>query len=63
MVSNLRNTISQFKRFIGKKFSDPSVQEDLKHVPYQVVEQPGDGIGIKVNSTALVFILLQKLIQ
>ncbi|KAK3696704.1 hypothetical protein QZH41_013052, partial [Actinostola sp. cb2023] len=48
MIFNLKNTISQFKRFMGKNFSDPVVQHDLKDMPYQVVEQPGDAIGIKV---------------
>ena len=48
MVTNLRNTISQFKRFIGKKFSDPIVQEEIKTFPYEVVERTNDSVGIKV---------------
>ena len=39
----------QFKRLIGKKFSDPVVQEEKKYFSYQIVEIPNDGIGIKVT--------------
>ena len=46
----MRNTVSQFKRFIGRKFNDPEVQHELKRgIPYQVIEQPGGKIGIKVG--------------
>lgn len=54
MIFNLKNTISQFKRFIGKKFSDPAVQQDIKEVPYEVVQQADDEIGIKVKYLKLV---------
>lgn len=54
-VTNLKNTISQFKRFIGKKFSDPIVQEDIKEMQYEVVELPNDNIGIKVRSTQVLY--------
>ena len=40
MSTNPRNTISQLKRLMGKKFSDPSVQQDLKYFPFTVVEGP-----------------------
>ncbi|XP_001641799.2 97 kDa heat shock protein [Nematostella vectensis] len=49
MISNLKNTISQFKRFIGRKFSDPAVQKEIPHLPYKVVELPNDSIGIQVQ--------------
>eukprot|EP00585_Thalassiosira_rotula_P007608 CAMPEP_0196146306 /NCGR_PEP_ID=MMETSP0910-20130528/22705_1 /TAXON_ID=49265 /ORGANISM="Thalassiosira rotula, Strain GSO102" /LENGTH=458 /DNA_ID=CAMNT_0041408477 /DNA_START=30 /DNA_END=1402 /DNA_ORIENTATION=+ len=35
---NPENTIFDVKRLIGRKFSDASVQEDLKLMPYQVVK-------------------------
>ena len=39
-VTNPENTIFSIKRFIGRKFSDPEVQRDLKLVPYKVTAAP-----------------------
>ncbi len=42
-VTNPENTIFSIKRFMGRKFNDPSVQRDLKLVPYKVSpRQNGD---------------------
>ncbi|CAN1156333.1 Heat shock 70 kDa protein BIP1 [Linum perenne] len=38
---NPRGTVFDVKRFIGKKFDDPSVQKDLKFLPYKVVNIDG----------------------
>ncbi|MCC6177912.1 MAG: molecular chaperone DnaK [Chloroflexi bacterium] len=35
-ITNPENTIFSVKRFMGRKYSDPEVQEALKHVPYTV---------------------------
>ncbi len=35
-VTNPENTIFSIKRFMGRKFNDPSVQRDIKLVPYKV---------------------------
>lgn len=47
----MMNTVSQFKRFVGKKFSDPDIQRELnsRMIPYNIVEQPDGKIGIKVS--------------
>eukprot|EP00932_Pfiesteria_piscicida_P016068 SRR837773.301.p1 GENE.SRR837773.301~~SRR837773.301.p1 ORF type:complete len:665 (-),score=280.21 SRR837773.301:85-1995(-) len=35
--SNPHNTVFDAKRLVGRKFSDPSVQSDMKHFPFKVV--------------------------
>ncbi|KAL6986880.1 hypothetical protein U1Q18_041462 [Sarracenia purpurea var. burkii] len=39
-MMNPKNTISQIKRLIGLKFSDPKLQQDLKALPFSVTEGP-----------------------
>ena len=34
--SNPKATIFDAKRLIGKKFSDPTVQDELKHIPFEI---------------------------
>jgi molecular chaperone DnaK len=45
-VTNPENTLFSIKRFIGRKFDDAEVQEDIKLSPYKVVK--ADNGGIKV---------------
>jgi heat shock protein 4 len=54
-TTNVRNTVSQIKRFLGRKFSE--VQNEIKQVPFKVIELPNDEIGIEVsyNGTEQVF--------
>ena len=49
--TNVKNTVSQFKRFIGKQFSDPDIQHELqtRMIPYDVLEIQDGKIGIKVG--------------
>ncbi len=37
-ITNPENTIFSIKRFMGRKYNDPTVQRDLKLVPYKVTE-------------------------
>ncbi|XP_062514689.1 heat shock 70 kDa protein 4-like [Corticium candelabrum] len=48
-VGNVKNMVWGFKHLIGGKFSDPAVQEEIKRLPFKVVEQHDDRIGIKVT--------------
>lgn len=45
---NPTNTVFDAKRMIGRPFNDKSLQEDIKHFPFKVVEKDGKP-GIKVN--------------
>lgn len=48
-VTNMKNTISNFKRMIGRKFNDPNVQQEMRQSPYRVEQRPDGGVGIRVN--------------
>lgn len=50
MVTNMKNTISGFKRLLGRNYTDPFIYPGIKERPYRAEEIEGTGgIGIKVN--------------
>lgn len=58
-ITNLKNTVSVFKRFIGRKFADPVVQDELKNFPkpYKVEEGKNGEILITVGLLEILFLV------
>ena len=48
-VTNPKNTVFAVKRFIGRRFSDPEVQKELKRLPYETRERADGGVEIKLG--------------
>jgi molecular chaperone DnaK len=48
-ITNPKNTISAVKRFIGRRFSDPEVQKELKLLPYETREKADGSVEVKMG--------------
>ncbi|XP_042397886.1 heat shock 70 kDa protein 14-like [Zingiber officinale] len=46
---NPKNSVSQIKRLLGRKFSDPAVQRDIQSFPFKVTEGPDESLLIHAN--------------
>src|SRR5437764_15149215 len=51
-ITNPENTIFSIKRFMGRKFTDPEVQRDIKLVPYRISEAPNGDLQVWMGGKA-----------
>uniref|UniRef100_H2ZJ36 Heat shock 70 kDa protein 4L n=1 Tax=Ciona savignyi TaxID=51511 RepID=H2ZJ36_CIOSA len=49
IISNYKNTISNFKRLLGRPFDDPFVQNEMKDLPYKLSRTADGGVGVRVK--------------
>ncbi len=48
-VTNPENTIFSIKRFMGRKYNEATIQEDLKFVPFKLTEAPNGDVKVKMG--------------
>jgi molecular chaperone DnaK len=61
-ITNPVNTISGVKRFIGRRFSDPEVQKELKLLPYETKERSDGSVEVKMGDKWLTPIEISSMI-
>ena len=56
VAANPTNTVFDIKRLIGMKFNDRSVQKDIKHLPFNVINRNGKPVvEVDVKGEATIF--------
>lgn len=69
-LRNIKNTINNFKRLLGRKYDEPDVQEEMKTLPFKCIKLEDGTVGVEVmynnekktfSVTAVTGMLLQKL--
>src|SRR6185436_11916833 len=65
-ITNAENTVFSIKRFMGRKFDDPVVQEAIKRVPYRVTRASNGDVrvvmgGKEYSPPEISAMILQKL--
>lgn len=56
VAANPRNTVFDIKRLIGLKFNDDTVQKDIQHLPYKIVNKEGKpAVEVTVKGEEKVF--------
>ena len=48
-ITNPENTVFSIKRFMGRKYDDPEVQQAIKVIPYQVTKAPNGDMRVKLG--------------
>jgi molecular chaperone DnaK len=48
-ITNPKNTIFAVKRFIGRRYDDPEVQNELKRLPYDTRRRADGGVEVKMG--------------
>ncbi|KAG8185720.1 hypothetical protein JTE90_000709 [Oedothorax gibbosus] len=48
-ITNLKNTVSGFKRLVGKRFQDRTLKHEQSYSPYTFQELPNGNVGVKVS--------------
>src|SRR3990170_1315812 len=51
-ITNPENTVFSIKRLMGRKFSDPVVQKDIKLLPYKIVQAPNGDAHVMMGGKA-----------
>ena len=52
-ITNPTNTIYEVKRLIGRKFNDAEVQNNIKSIPYKIIEADNGDAWVEINGKKL----------